>query len=76
MQSCAIRHACFVFVCLFVCFGGKVTGMDMVGKIILLVYPGWRQSVRSHFPIDHTSVRLTQARQNYTTRPGDQEKDI
>ena len=39
--------------------------MDMVGNIILLVYTGWTQSVRSHFPIDHTSVRLTQTHPKY-----------
>ena len=55
--------------------------MNMVGKILLLANIGWTQSVRSHFPIDHTSVRLTQTHPKYwpklyTTRPGDQEKGI
>ena len=60
-----VQFAMRVLFCLFVCFGGQVTVMDMGGQIILLVYTGWTQSVRSHFPIDHNSVSLTQARPKY-----------
>ena len=54
MQACPVHHACFLLLLLLLllvlcfCFGVKLTGMDMVGKIILLVYTGWTQSVRSH----------------------------
>ena len=41
-----VQFAMRVLFCLFVCFGGQVTVMDMGGQIILLVYTGWTQSDR------------------------------
>ena len=72
MQACAIRHACFFFVVvvvvvclvfLFWCKGDWWTWL--VSSYCWCTLDGHSQSVRSHFPINHTSVRLTQACPKY-----------